>query len=411
MGNPKRWLKAVSDLELALPKNDSKNNYIVHNSVLRFPEFLKNYPFDGIILNSTFLDARHQRERLNRIKREYNFIKYSSAVKIALAQDDYDCNLELDHWMLDWDVDYFYSVIHEFSSELFPNYSQNKGAVLKGYTGYISDEHIELAKRPKRAIEERKINVGYRATNVVTNLNKLVILKAQIGGRFKKAFAQYNLQMDISTRNEDRIYGSKWFSFIENCQFMIGTNSGSSLVIPDLNFREEIQKYMATHRDWSYEDVKELFFPVSDENINYTAISPRNIEAAVLDTCQINTTLGDYSGVLNPWEHFIPLKEDCSNHEEVFQAMNDASYVKKMVDSASESLLSHDDLRLSNFVKFLLSRIELKSKEHTNKSFYELKNKYNNYIRPLERVQWSKDLLKEKIKKFINYKTRGNRIS
>ena len=413
MGNPKRWIKAVADLELALVNNDSANNYIVHNSILRFPEFLKDYPFDGIILNSTFLDARHQRSRLERILNEYAFIKNSSAVKIALAQDDYGCNIELDNWMVDWDVDYFYSVVHQYSKDLFPRYFKAKGPILKGYTGYLTTDQVNRAVNVKKH-ESRKIDVGYRATNVVTNLNKLVILKAQIGRRFEEKFQPYSLNLDISTRHEDRIYGDRWFSFVEDCRFMIGTNSGSSLIIPNLSLKESVQAYISATPDWNYSDIKSLFFPQQNESTSYTAISPRNIEAAVLGTCQINTALGDYSGLLAPWEHFIPLSEDCSNHEEVFKAMKDAKLVERILASAKESILSFDDLRLVNFVNDLLSKIESTYNPINEKGllrFSELSSKYQNYIKPLEMIQWTKDSIKDKIKGLINYKTKGTRVN
>lgn len=414
MGNPKRWIKAVADLELALVNNDSTNNYIVHNSILRFPEFLKDYPFDGIILNSTFLDARHQKSRLERILNEYAFIKNSSAVKIALAQDDYDCNIELDNWMVDWDVDYFYSVVHQYSKDLFPRYFKENGPILKGYTGYLTIDQVIKATKVKKH-EVRKIDVGYRATDVVTNLNKLVILKARIGRLFVENFHPYSLNLDISTRNEDRIYGESWFSFVEDCRFMIGTNSGSSLIIPDLVLRERVLTYISVNPDWEYSDVKSLFFPEQNESTSYTAISPRNIEAAVLGTGQINTTLGDYSGILTPWEHFIPLSEDCSNHEEVFKAMKDTALVDRILANAKESILSFDDLRIENFVYDLLSKIEGTNYNSTSKNkllkFSELNSRYQNYIRPLEMIQWTKDSVKEKIKKLINYKTKGTRVN
>lgn len=413
MGNPKRWLKSVADLELALVQNDSNNNYIVHNSIFKFPEFLKDYPFDGIILNSTFLDARHQRSRLDRIVNEYEFIKTSSAVKIALAQDDYDCHLELDCWMLDWDVDYFYSVVHEYSQELFPNYIAKKGPVLKGYTGYINANLIDLASHTN-SYSNRQIDVGYRATDVVTNLNKLVILKAQIGKRFIEKFEQYGLRLDISSRNEDRIYGTNWFHFIQDCRFMIGTNSGSSLIIPDLEHKERIENYLLSNRNWEYAKVKETFFPFQNESISYTAISPRNIEAAILDTCQINTTLGNYSGILNPWEHFIPLDEHCSNHVEVFEAMKDSDYIKHTISNAKEAILSYNELRLDHLVSDLLSKIQskyLSNKHSSSAEFSNLQSKYDNYIAPLQKVQWTIDIVKERIKKLINYKTKGTRVS
>ncbi len=406
MGNPNKWIDSVADLELSLPRLDSKNNYLVHNTIFNCPKFIKDYKFDAIVLNSTFLDARHNIKRFNRIKASYNFIKSSDAVKVALAQDDYDCNEELDNWMLDWNIDFFYSVIHKYSSKLFPNYSKvNK--IYKGYTGYINTEKI---KNKLKQFELRKYDIGYRGIDIVTNLNELTLLKANIGKTFTNTFKKFNLKMNISSKYEDRFYGTDWLNFVEDCKFMIGTNSGSSLIFPNLKFKEKVESYIEKNQNISLENIRNKFFKTHAKKY-YTAISPRNLETAIYGTCQINTTKGDYSGLLEPYNHFIPLNSDCSNYQEVYELINNKDLVKKIINDARDVILSTNDLRIENFVDKILSQIKSKIKNENNGvNFKKIVRKYKLIFKPIEMITWNKDFIKDKVKFLIGYKTKGLRI-
>ncbi|MBT8506740.1 hypothetical protein B1F79_04690 [Coxiella-like endosymbiont of Rhipicephalus sanguineus] len=52
------------------------------------------------------------------------------------------------------------------------------------------------------------------------------------------------------------------------------------------------------------------------EKIDYNQISPRHFEAVATKTLQILYE-GEYSNILKPWVHYVPLKKDYSNFDEV----------------------------------------------------------------------------------------------
>ena len=68
------------------------------------------------------------------------------------------------------------------------------------------------------------------------------------------------------------------------------------------------------------EEVEQQCFPGLEGHFQMTAISPRVLEAALLESCQILVE-GDYSGLVQPWEHFIPIRSDASDFQEVQEAM------------------------------------------------------------------------------------------
>jgi hypothetical protein len=402
MGYPGYWRKSVAELELSMSSIDSGNNYITHNASLPFPDFLKDFKYDGIILWSTFLDARHFRSRYESILRDYDFIRESNAIKIALPQDDYYCPGTLDEWMTLWDVDVVYNVIHEQTNLFFNKFIEAGGKVRKGFTGYISEDLLSKSLSLKD-FSLRTIDIGYRASNSPLNLNKLAILKSEIAGIFKEKFSTYGLKMDISVRHEDTIYGDRWYDFLQDSKFVISTNSGSSLVIPDLYCREKVENFIQINPGFTYQEIKDKFFKEQNEEQTYTAISPRNIESTLLGACQINTTLGNYSGILLPWEHFIPLKADCSNHHEVYEAMLDQGLVSTLISNSRQALLSVDNLRLKNLVKEILDTISSSKQINSDEMFLTLQKKYKSYEIRVGNIMWSKFWVKQKIKDMLSY--------
>ena len=91
MGDPQHWRESVAELELALPRYAPEHNYLVHNALLPLPSVVKEFGFDAIIMNSTFLSAAWNPKVLRKLRDTYSFLTHSQAFKIALPQDDYYC--------------------------------------------------------------------------------------------------------------------------------------------------------------------------------------------------------------------------------------------------------------------------------------------------------------------------------
>ncbi len=348
--------KAVSDLELSLGRFEDKSTCLYHSYKNPFPNYLKDFRYDGIIIWSTFLDARHLRSTYDRVRSEYSFISTSDATVIALPQDDYYCNELLDQWMIDWNVDFVYSVLFDQANLLLPKCFE-KGILKRGYTGYIFPEMINLEKKII-LFEERIIDVSYRASSVPSNLNRLGQFKAGIARDFNEKFAEYNLKIDVSTRKEDFIFGKDWLKFIENSRFVLGVNSGSSIRIPNLEISERIEEYTKSNPNAKYDLLVDKFLADQHLDTYYTAISPRNIEASLLESCQISTDLGRYSDIMIPGIHFIAISPTCDNHMDVFEQMKDRSLVLRMIHNCKEAMLSKKRLRVGTLYSELADLIK-----------------------------------------------------
>ncbi|KOR28875.1 hypothetical protein TI03_03695, partial [Achromatium sp. WMS1] len=394
MGDPKYWRESVRSLEYMIPECQSDLNCIVHDIHLPFPNYLKQINYHLIILGPTFLCVRYRPNKLEKIFDYYDFIRHSSACKIALPQDDYDCSQILDEWMTDWKIDRVYSVCPpEYWNILYPKYTQ-QGEIHLGYTGYISDKWITSWQHP-RPNSQRKIDVSYRASKLPANFGSVGYLKGEIADRFIYALPKnHRLKLDISVKAKDLIPGHHWHEFIENSKFCLATPSGSSLLDQRGLYRKSVQQFNLTYPNANFDTIKANCFPGEDQKYLFLAISPRNIEAALAETVQIATP-GTYSGLMRPNEHLIPLAEDCSNIKDVLEMMTDENLITNIKKACKESMLSEPRLRRNVFVNELINYAEnvLNTKKepikatHQDKTYFK---KYYDEIRIVANKHWYK---------------------
>ena len=85
----------------------------------------------------------------------------------------------------------------------------------------------------------------------------------------------------------------------------------------------------------------ELDFQEWEDNIYYRTISPRHFEAAAFRVCQILFE-GRYSGIMEPMVHYLPLKKDFSNFDDVIRMFKNAALRKEVTDNAYDDLIASE---------------------------------------------------------------------
>ncbi len=197
-------------------------------------------------------------------------------------------------------------------------------------TGYVPEQLTDV---PVPDWADRVVDVGYRARKLPGWYGRLARTKWQIGEEFKRHSLDFGLRVDISMKEEDRIYGQDWIRFLSNCRAVLGTESGASVC----DFTGEIERnctyFEMKHPDASFEDVAERFLVGVDGAITMPVISPRCFEAAALRTLMILYP-GYYSGRLSAWRHYVPLNEDYSNIEEVVAVLRNPERAQEIIDRA-----------------------------------------------------------------------------
>ena len=89
-----------------------------------------------------------------------------------------------------------------------------------------------------------------------------------------------------------------------------------------------------------YEEVERLYFSnYSRQSVSGKAIAARHFEAIGTKTCQILFE-GRYNDILIPNEHFIMLRSDLENLDEVREILRDDQYMQDIADRALEYVLS-----------------------------------------------------------------------
>lgn len=353
LGNPEVTANFLNQHVFALKNCFPQHNYIYHDTALPIPAYVREAAFHAIILDVTFLCARwsFQKNYLD-LKRKYAFVQESEAFKIALPQDEYDCCEVLDDWMCDWRVDVVFSVISSNWQVLYPRFSQ-VGRIELGYTGFIDAALIEFERCP---YDRRSIDIGYRARKLPPYFGRIGQTKWTIGRDVLERGKDVGLNLDIVLGDQGTLYGNVWLDFINQCKFTLGANSGSSLLDPRGHIQRKVKSYFAENPLATFEAVEAACFMGLDGQFSFTAISPRILEAGLLESCQILVE-GEYSGIIQPWDHYIPIRPDASNFNEVLKAMQNHSLVEKMIKNCRNTLLGIDCLRSNHQTQQIINLI------------------------------------------------------
>ncbi|MGI9491589.1 MAG: hypothetical protein ACR2QF_04225 [Geminicoccaceae bacterium] len=196
-------------------------------------------------------------------------------------------------------------------------------------TGFCPEPLLDQ-KVPR--FEKRPIDIGYRARKVPNWLGEASQEKWTIGERFKVDAPAYGLTSDISSREQDRLYGDHWIKFLSRCKAVLGTESSISAFDFDGSLKEKIEAYEREHPDVSFAELKERFLAGIDGcHGTISVVSPRVFEAAALKTLMILYP-GNYSGVLEPWRHYVPLARDHGNMPEVAETLKSQARVSEITE-------------------------------------------------------------------------------
>ena len=217
--------------------------------------------------------------------------------------------------------------------------------------GYVSDNMLEAGQRYFVPDEKRGIDIGYRGRNLEYYMGKGALEKYEIGVTFKEKASGLGLKLDIEVEESKRIYGKNWYRFVANCRGVLGVEAGVSIFDVEDVVYEAYQRLKEDSLKMSYEDMSQrLNFCDWEDKIYYRTISPRHFEAAVFRVCQILFE-GKYSGLMKPMVHYIPLKKDFSNFDEVIRLFKNPSLRKRLTENAHNDLVAQSDHTYRKFVE------------------------------------------------------------
>jgi hypothetical protein len=303
------------------------------NTDVGFPAALNDLRFSAIILHYCVFGMGGYRLSQDWL----DYLDASGAYKIAFFQDECTRCQRRFEFLRRHAIDCVYTCLEasEFD-KVYGSYTSVPDLVTN-IPGYVPDELPAVGRRFTIPDDRRSVDVGYRGRPLPAYLGHGAMEKHEIGQRFGELARDSGLTLDLATREGDRLYGDDWYRFMANCRCVLGVESGVSAFDLEDEVFNEYQELQKRGGEVSIGDLRTL--PRWEDIVYYRTISPRHFEAAALRVCQVLFE-GRYSGILEPMIHYIPLKKDFSNFDEVVSRINDADIRRELTENAYRDLIA-----------------------------------------------------------------------
>lgn len=358
------------------------DRYYFWNACYGLPHSLKNTSFDLILYHVTFCcSLLWAGQDYEACVHPFLALKSYPARKIMLTQDEFYRTERLSRFINDFDVWGVFSVAPPSEwHKIYRGIDFDKIHFWQVLTGYLNDHIMQIIGTLEKEHISRSIDIGYRAWKSEYWVGSHGLLKSQIADVFNARAGHFNLNMDISTKATDTFYGLDWYRFQMRCKYVIGVEGGSSILDHDGKVQESVHHYMNRHPQSTFEECANACFPGRDGELSLYAISPRHLESCALRTCQVLVE-GDYNGILQPWVHYIPLKRDFSNLDEVLTLIKEDKLRESIVERAYNDIVASGKYNYRSFIDFVIDQacLDLPVKEkpfltHISHTWHQIKD-------------------------------------
>lgn len=171
----------------------------------------------------------------------------------------------------------------------------------------------------------RPIDIGFRGALYQHSIGDAE--RTRILSLFRERSRELGLDSDIEFT---RFPSDGWNEFLNRCKGTVGAEAGTYYLERDDRTQRSVEQYLLEHPDAGFEEVHGRFFRDYSNPVSGKAISSRHFEAVGSQTCQILLE-GRYNGILKANEHYISLRKDHSNIDEVVARFRDDDYRLEMV--------------------------------------------------------------------------------
>lgn len=152
---------------------------------------------------------------------------------------------------------------------------------------------------------------------------------------------EQGLRCDIRTQ---RLPRGEWAYFLNECKAIIGAESGTYYLDRMSKHISAATAYLKKNPDATFEEVFDHCFKDTTDYVSGKAISSRHFEAIGTKTCQILVE-GFYNGILTANEHYISVKKDLFNIDEVIEQFKDEGYRTAMVERTYDYVMNEHTYR------------------------------------------------------------------
>ena len=242
-------------------------------------------------------------------------------LQVALPQDEFlhsDCSMRT---LTEIGVQHVFSVAPASEwPKIYNGLDRERIGLSRVLTGYLDEETLGRIERILAEGRTRTIDIGYRTVPAKPYLGRHAMLKTEIAEAIRERAEARGLRVDISTRAEDTFYGDAWYRFLASCRYTIGIEGGASVLDRDGSVRACVENRLEDKPGATFAELEAACFPGRDGEVALFAISPRHLEACATRTAQVLVD-GEYGGILRPGTHYVALRRDMSNLDEVLEAV------------------------------------------------------------------------------------------
>jgi hypothetical protein len=359
------WYPKGTEMRLAERQHlhllDGRGMRILYrNAIDPAPPWLARTAPDLCILHTTFLSHARWSYSSAEYRRRFGWVARLRCPKVALPQDDYESSATMDEWLLELGVTSVYSCFGPQQwATLYPLLT-GRATFHETLTGFIDeDAAAALAERGIVPHSQRPYDIVYRARNLPYWFGSHSQLKHRIAEAVRARAGVLGLTTDISTRQEDTIYGEGWLDFLMSGRAVIGAESGSSVLDPHGEIQRRISGLVAQNPELTFAEV-DAQMPRGWDSYAFFAIGPRHLEAVITKTAQVLVE-GRYSGVLEPERHYIPVHRDFSNLDDALERLEDVDAVESMTERAYRDVYLSGRNNLSTLADRLSSEAQSRS--------------------------------------------------
>ena len=392
-------LTSVKDTELILKRVGKSDNVFFWNYKLPASMKMQQDRWDIIVITSTVLSDVHTPHTYKRLKTHLKFLEKSNAFKVVLPQDEYYCPENLEELFTNWRINYLVTLDYDQRKKIYPKISIDSSIKFKqGYTFY----NTELYKQMNdlyfhKNLRDRPFDVVYRAHKPIY-ANNFAEQKFEISGKLETTIKMSKKILSTNIAG-NIITGSNWPTFLSNSKTVIGSSSGSNLILRNIEIIEKTRNFIARkNRQPNLTELSDMGVNTEDYG-NFTMISPRNMEAAATGTIQILVS-GEYSKFLISGVDYIETNSEFTNFEYINDCLNNIELLESIRHSAWQSLNSKTELRFENLWADILLSYQT---ERLNNSSIPNENTINITTLKILNVLKIEMYAREKLKKYLRF--------
>ena len=276
-------------------------------------------------------------------------IERHPGIKILFVQDEYDSTETTRRWMDRLRFDIIYTTVPPEGREyVYPRERFPDTAFIPTLTGYVpEDAGLDAFATP---IRDRQKLIGYRGRVLPHIYGSLGHEKYRIGADVRRFAEERKLPVDIETDDSRRIHGTDWYRFLGSVRATLGTESGSNVFDIDGSLSKAIKDLLDKDPGISFEEVHRQLLAAHEGPVTMNQVSPKVFEAIRLRTALVLFE-GAYSGVVKPDLHFIPLRKDYANIDEVFSKLQDFDFLEALTQRAYDDVIASGKYSYRRFVE------------------------------------------------------------